>query len=419
MEDPGSPLVAILTGAACMFFSLAEGALSDYSLPRLLALARKRDREAEIQAFAKSDERLLLTFRTLSVISTVAFTLAVLSWIHPGPAAPDAWTLIRAGAIAAALLLSLGRMIPRFLGRLFAEEILLHLRPVFLAVHLAGSPLVVVVEGFRTITGRIADRKIEPNGADAIQEEIRSAVEEGEMEGVLREYEADMIERALDLHDADVADVMTPRTEIFGLEISTPLAEAVARISEVGHSRVPVYRENLDDIVGVLYAKDILAHWGEADAARLTLESILRKPYRVPETKKIHQLLEEFKRRKLHIAIVMDEYGGTAGLITIEDILEELVGEIEDEFDEGAELPSLTVTGEGEVEVDGRIHVDDLGEALEVEIPPGDFDTVGGLVFAVLGRIPESGEEFEHQGLHFRVLSADERRVNRVKVVKI
>jgi CBS domain containing-hemolysin-like protein len=192
----------------------------------------------------------------------------------------------------------------------------------------------------------------------------------------------------------------------------------VKQVSQAGHSRVPLYGKDVDEIVGVLYAKDVLEHWATPEAGSLTLSRIARKPFFVPETKRISQLLDEFKRTQTHMAVVIDEYGGTAGLITIEDILEEIVGEIEDEFDESVDVPLLSLIEEGTAEASGHVHVDDLGDALDVEIPSEDFDTVGGLVFAALGRIPEAGEEFDFAGVHFKVLEADERRVNRVKAVR-
>jgi len=419
LDDPGPQVVALTAAAMSCFFTLAESALAHYSPPRLLEFARKRDRESAFEGFVAIDERILLTCRALAILSTAAFTLGVYFWIAPVGAAPRFWTIIEAGAVASIALLTVLRLIPWMVGRIFSEELLLYLRPVLVPIHTVFGPVAHVLWFLRRVTERLAGRTIDPEGHDELEEEIMSAVEEGEMEGLLRESEVNMIERALHFPDADVADVMTPRTRMFALECEKPLGDAVALIFEEGHSRVPVFKENLDEIVGVLYAKDLLGHWEESEERKkLTIFELARKPYFVPESKKISHLLDEFRRRKTHIAIVIDEYGGTAGLITIEDILEEIVGEIEDEFDESVEVPPLKVTGENEVEVDAQVHVDDLSDHLEVEIPSEDYDTVGGLVFSVLGRIPSPGDEFEHSGLHFTVLDADERRVNRVRVVR-
>jgi len=237
-------------------------------------------------------------------------------------------------------------------------------------------------------------------------------------EGVETEAEAELIQRALQMRDADVADVMTPRTRMFALDITTPLDEAVEEVSRAGHSRVPVYRENLDDIVGVLYAKDVLRHWGHEEESRPSLYRLARKPFFVPETKKIGALLEEFRGQRTHLAVVLDEYGGTAGLVTIEDVLEEIVGEIEDEYDESVDVPLIEMKGEREVEIDAQVHVDDLAQILETEIDSTEFDTVGGLVFTALGRIPSSGDEFDYEDLKITVLAANDRSVTRVRVVR-
>jgi len=419
LDDPGPQVVALTAAATSCFFTLAESALAHYSPPKLLELARKRNRESAFESFVATDEHALLTCRMLSIFSMVSFTLGVYFWIAPVGAKPELTTILEAGAVASVSLLTVVRLIPWMVGRIFSEELLLYLRWVIAPLHMVLSPLTQVLWFLRRVTERLAGRTIDPEGHDELEEEIMSAVEEGEMEGLLRESEVSMIERALHFPDADVADVMTPRTRMFSLDSGTPLTDAVRQIFEEGHSRVPVFEENLDEIVGVLYAKDLLEHWeGSEERKALTIVELARKPYFVPETKKISQLLDEFRRRKTHIAIVIDEYGGTAGLITIEDILEEIVGEIEDEFDESVAVPPVKVTGENELEVDAQVHVDYLSDHLGVEIPSDDYDTVGGLVFSVLGRIPSPGDEFEHIGLLFTVLDANERRVNRVRVVR-
>ncbi|MEN8148409.1 MAG: hemolysin family protein [Planctomycetota bacterium] len=425
MDDPCPQVVALIAAATSCFYSLAESALAHYSPPRLLDLAKKRDhsgngtREETCQAFIALDEQFLLTCRSISIVSHVAFCLAVYLWIAPVGRAPEIGTVLEAGAVAVVALLTVVRLVPWMVGRIFSEEILLYVRGAIRATHTAFTPVWLILWFLRRVTERLAGRTIDPEGHDELEEEIMSAVEEGEMEGLLRESEVSMIERALHFPDADVADVMTPRTRMFALDRDTPIGDAVRQVFEEGHSRVPVFTENMDEVVGILYAKDLLEHWAGSEAREhLTAVEVSRKPFFVPETKKISQLLDEFRRRKTHIAIVIDEYGGTAGLITIEDILEEIVGEIEDEFDESVDVPPLKVLGENEVEVDAQVHVDDLSDHLEAEIPSDDYDTVGGLVFTALGRIPIVGDEFEQDGLVFTVLDADERRVNRVRVVR-
>ncbi|MEM8495597.1 MAG: hemolysin family protein, partial [Planctomycetota bacterium] len=196
-------------------------------------------------------------------------------------------------------------------------------------------------------------------------------------------------------------------------------------VIEFGHSRVPVYRENLDDIVGILYAKDLIelleTPGSEAEkAAAFNLEAILREPFLVPESKKVLELLHEFRATKIHLAIVLDEYGGTAGLITIEDILEEIVGEIQDEYEPEDDAPVVVEIDENSARVDARTHLDDLNDQLNLDLPEDeDYDTVGGFVFAELGHIPEPGETFESHGVKVTVDEAERTKVIAVTVEKL
>jgi len=222
----------------------------------------------------------------------------------------------------------------------------------------------------------------------------------------------------MDFGQTRAGEIMTPRTDIFALPVETSLARAAEAIVEGGHSRVPLYQGDIDNIIGILYAKDLLRHVG-ADQP-VPLRSLMRKPFFVPESKPLDDLLKEFKARKVHIAVVLDEYGGTAGLISIEDLLEEIVGDINDEYDlpEPALMKRL---GPDEAEVDGRMYIDDLNDALGLAIGEEgrDYDTVAGLVFSELGYIPSVHETLEVHGARFTVLAADERRITKLHVKKL
>jgi CBS domain containing-hemolysin-like protein len=411
----GAAIVALIAGSISFVFTLGEAALQNYSAARLLARARRRGSEEAIRAFLEMDERVLLSCLTIALVAKTVFVLAVFAWVRGDETPAGTLILVEAGAAAVAALLTVGRILPLFIGRMFAEEILSGLRVFFLASHRVFGPLTFLLTGMGRVTERLAGRKLAREGLEEIEDEIMSAVEEGEAGGILREEEADLIERALELRDADVADCMTPRTRIFALELGTPLPEAIRRIAEAGHSRVPVFRKTLDEVAGVLYAKDVLKLWESREAPPPSLARLARKPFFVPETKKIGTLLDEFKRTRVHMAIVLDEYGGTAGLITIEDILEELVGEIADEYDKPVDVPLVQELPDGLVEVDAKLHVDDLAAIFETELPSQDFDTVAGLVVTFLGRVPSPGVEFDWLGLHFEVVEANERAVTRVR----
>ena len=252
--------------------------------------------------------------------------------------------------------------------------------------------------------------------ADRATEGIRAAVEIGEREGVLEPGEKSMIESMLEFHDAEVIEVMTPRIEMVCLEASCPIEEAIPQVTSCGHSRIPVFRKEIDEIVGVLYAKDLLRYAGDPQQLKLPIEKAVRKIHFVPESKKIGELLAEFRAERFHIAVVLDEYGGTSGLITIEDILEEIVGEIEDEYD-SATLASIRRISPVTFDLDGRANIWDVNKALGLDLPESDdYETVAGFIFSTLGRVPKEGDSFEELALRFEITSADERKIKRVRV---
>jgi len=251
--------------------------------------------------------------------------------------------------------------------------------------------------------------------ADEIEQEILSVVEEGEKEGVVDEEEREMIESVIEFRDTQVGQIMSARPEIVGLELKSSLNEVKQTLEESGHSRIPVYDGTLDHIVGILYARDLLKHLG-LPPDRFDIRSAIRPAIYVPETKPLRDLLNDFRLQKVHIAIVLDEYGGTAGLVTIEDILEELVGDISDEH-EPAEPAMLHKIDDHHWDVDARIYLDELNRQVGLSIPEDQgYDTLGGFISTTLGRIPAAGTLFEHANVKYTILSAEPQKVNRVKV---
>ena len=257
------------------------------------------------------------------------------------------------------------------------------------------------------------DDATEEAETERVAQEILDAVSEGEAHGAVDEEKKEMIESVFELDQTPVSAIMTPRTDIDAIPATATYAEARDVIVRTGHSRVPVYEGSIDHIVGVLYAKDLLRlNPAEPFDARRVMRSA---PY-VPETKTLDELLEEFRTTKVQIAIVLDEYGGTAGLATIEDILEELVGEIDDEYDQ-APPPTVNRVDEDTLEVDARMHIREINEELGVSLPEeADYETIGGFVFATLGKIPAAGEEFEHENVRFRIVEAEPRRIKRLRI---
>ena len=249
------------------------------------------------------------------------------------------------------------------------------------------------------------------------EEEIQSLIDEGEQEGVINQEEHAMLDAVLDLGDTKVREVLVPRTEMIALEKDSSLESALETIIEAGHSRIPVYNGDIDNIVGILYAKDLLKSWG-CTSEEIDLLSKIRKAFFVPESKAVNELLKEFKTKRVHMAIVVDEYGGTSGLITIEDILEEIVGEIQDEYDL-EEMVSCRKLDDGSIMFDARYPIDDFEEETGVVLEKGDYDTLGGFVIRFLGHVPVIGEQFTFSTVEFVVEDADARRVSKIRVRKL
>ena len=309
-------------------------------------------------------------------------------------------------AIAAGLLLVLAESVARALGRKWSTPVLLAFLPVLYRLSVPLWPLLRPAQGAA---------EPEQEVVDAAREEIRVAIEDGTVEGALEEEEKEMIEGVLKFGDVDVAEIITPRTDLECLEADTPLPEALSRLQDFHHSRIPLYEGTVDHVVGIVYVRDLLAAISSTDGGEPSPRDVMREPFFIPETKTIGSLLTEFQRRRVQIAVVLDEYGGVTGLVTVEDILEEIVGEIEDEYDQEDHAHRILRRPSGAVEVDGRVRIDEVNELLEIRIDEDeDYDTLGGYVTASFARVPAPGEEILRDGLLMRILQSDRRRVRRV-----
>lgn len=250
------------------------------------------------------------------------------------------------------------------------------------------------------------------------EEEILQMVGEGEESGAIEETEKDMIANILDFNDTTAEETMTHRTDIVAVADDAPISEVVAAAVENGYSRVPVYSEDIDTVVGICYVKDLLPYVGRDLPSFITLKDLMRPAYFIPETKKCSQLFTEMTERKVQIAIVVDEYGGTAGLVTLEDLVESIVGNIQDEYDHEEE--EIHQVSETEFTVDGTASIDEIADLTEVELPEGDYDTIAGLVTEQLGFIPKEDEhpKLEINGLEITVLEVEDQRLSKLHIVK-
>ena len=306
-------------------------------------------------------------------------------------------------------------LIPEAISMWVGDRIFVRVLPALDAVEKLLSPLTASFRGVRRALLRLIGGRADRSDQDLAEAGIRAAVELGEREGLLEQGEKSMIESVLQFRDAEVVEVMTPRTDMVCFEASDTVEDAIPKAIACGHSRIPIYRKDVDEIIGVLYVKDLLRHAADEGLRNLRIEKVVRKIHFVPETKELKELLGEFRAERFHIAVVLDEYGGTSGLVTIEDILEEIVGEIEDEYDT-AGRDQIRKIDEMTWDLDGRTSIMDVNRSLGDLIPESDdYETVAGFLFSALGHIPREGEELGTKHILFRVTRADDRKIKRVR----
>lgn len=422
------PVDFVLFGVALTVLMLtvaAGSALRHYRWPRLERLVGPGPKLDALDTDLDDERRILDGLLIVRLIASLVLLLVLAGMQTDHPLAPVAEApLAFVVQLGWALLLFLIGLygIVRGLARAAPERTLLLTLTAARAMARAVHPFVVVTESVGRVFARAFGLGDEGPVEEAAREDILDAVTEGERGGAIADEEREMIENIIEVRDQAVSEVMTPRTSVFAIPLDTEVDVAVARVIESGHSRVPVYGSNIDDVKGVLYAKDLLALWAVRGKDLPTLAALIRPPVFIPETKKTSALLEELKAAKVHMAIILDEYGGMAGIITIEDIIEEIVGEIQDEYDseESESLKSVTKLDDTAAVVPAVLHIDELNETLNTRIPESEgYDTIGGFLFSHMGRVPAEGELLEVDGVCFEILEADERRIHRVKVTAI
>lgn len=400
---------------------MAFGQLSDVGLRRLAAEAEEHPNARYtplLKEILENRARFSLTLSAAIQILLVAFTVLVtfvsLHWLATG-----------AGGLIVALLGGLllagvfRQFIPRFLSLRNPEGKLLRLLPIV-------QPFYRVLAFAAEPWHRKFDRMREEEDDEATDEEaeedagddIEALIDVGEAEGIIEEEERELIQSAIEFGDTRVGEVMTPRTEIVGLPNTATVRQARDMMIESRHSRLPVYREQIDNIEGIVYVRDLLPSLslGKADAP---ITPFIRAVYFVPETKPVAKQLEEMQKARAYMSIVIDEYGGVAGLVTVEDILEEIVGEIEDEDISGDKSEEIVAAEDGAYEVLGSTEIGKIERLFDMEIEADDFTTIAGLVIAEKGSVPRSGEQLTFRGLEVEVLEADEKRIGRLKVKRL
>ncbi len=410
-------LIFLLTGGA-LFFSVNAIALRTFSRVKLQNAFKAANKEDLTDGLVKNAEKLILAcslYRLILNMCVLLLLLAVFARLRNGP--PQFIDYILTFIIAAAIFSIFTLAIPHAWAKYAGEKILSRTYRLLTFCAAIASPVLYILQIYDGFIRRLAG--VVETTPDQLQEEKQeeflNGLEQRRMEGVVDEEQQQMIESVLELSDTTADEIMTPRTDIVAVEVSSDLQTVLDIINSAGHTRVPVYEGNIDNIIGLIYAKDLLTEVGKTEAD-FRLRDKLRKAYFVPETKPLRSLLHEFQNQKLHIAIVLDEYGGTAGIVTLEDILEELVGEITDEYEEPT--PKLVrEIDRSTIEADARTYVDDLNDEFEMNLPEDeDYDTIGGFVFSHLGYVPKTGQTFDYKNLKFTITSAEARRIKRIKI---
>ncbi|MYD65901.1 MAG: HlyC/CorC family transporter [Chloroflexi bacterium] len=406
-------VIAVAAGGMLLLVSAAEAGVT--------AISRRRTRAHAgngvaglLDSYIRQRQRLLRALSAAATFATVALTLGLTVLFLNG----------REVGVAAAVLAGLAVLIvagvlrenARAIALVSPETTGLRLASIIAVLHLALEPLAWLLSapsrGLLRLVGRSPEIADEDPASELLG--VLEAPADPEAQESLSE-ERRMMRGILDMSDQTVREVMSPRIDIVAVSVGASIGDVMKLIISSGFSRIPLYEESIDRIVGVIYAKDLLAYL-QTGAATPSLEDIARPPYFVPETKRADQLLADLRRDQTHVAIVVDEYGGTAGLVTVEDVLEEIVGEIVDEYDTD-EVEVERVSAD-EAIVDARLAIDDLNEMFGTEIENEDFDTVGGLVFSLLGRLATPGDQVEsdEHGLALQVLSVQGRRIRRVRI---
>jgi CBS domain containing-hemolysin-like protein len=408
---------------AC-FTAIAARSLHSFSRSELEEICQTRQTPERFADIIRGHERVALGVEilvvTFAALAVSAGTIWAWQSFEAAASNPWLWFVVLAivlGQIAATATIWL----PWSTARIGSARFLYRTWPLWNVVGALAAPLVWAAKLVDAALHRAAGREPEEPSEDSIEEEIRTIVSEGHREGLLEEEAREMIEGVMELGDVAVSHIMTPRTDIHMIQADTPWDEVVESVIESGHTRVPVYGNSKDEIVGIMYSKDLLPELAKPPGTELPqLCNLLRKPLFVPETKPVDDLLTFFQKSRTHIAVVLDEYGGVSGLVTIEDVLEEIVGEIDDEYDQKTES-LIRKIDEDTCEALGRAHVDEINAAMSFDLPEDEsFDTIGGFVFTEFGRVPAVGETITwHDAIRITVLEAGRRRVNRVRLERV
>ncbi len=436
MDDPGPAtiiiqvlilFVLILVNA---FFAMSEIAIISLNDAKIEKMAEDGHKKAKmIKKLTKNSSNFLSTIQigvTLAGFLTSASAAQSFATLIAN-ALSEKWTalpynfILGLATVVITIIVSyfslvLGELVPKKIAMQKSEKVSFAVAKTLLVFSKIFAPFVKILS--LSTNGVVRLFGLDPNAGDEIvtEEEIRMMVDVGEEKGVIESEQKEMINNIFEFDDIDVADIMTHRTDMECIEVDEPLQAILPIAIESGHSRIPVYDDDPDNIIGVVYVKDLLPYVGTSIPKSKTLRHIMRKAMYIPESKNCGELFNEMTEKKIQMAIVIDEYGGTAGIVTLEDLLEAIVGNIQDEYDNEDE--EISVIDETTFTIDGITDIEEVEEELDIKLPEGDYDTLGGFIISLLGFLPEDGEmnTVEYNGIEFTVLNVEDRRIGKVKV---
>ncbi|WP_168210374.1 hemolysin family protein [Persicimonas caeni] len=409
-------LLLCLLGSA--WFSATETALTSLSESQARKLAEEKSSLA-LRIWRRRPFRVLTALLIANtLVNLTAAALATHAALDLLEGADIRWIIAAAVGVSMLLVLTIGEVSPKTLGKRSAHKIARPLMTAFLLPYLLLYPITFVftkmARGVVSVFGS-SSAQAEPF---VTAEDIEYMIDLGAREGSFSEDRERLLRSVFEFSDTLVRELMVPRTDIVSISMDMNLQEIIETLVACGHSRLPVYEGNVDEIVGLFYAKDVLAVMASGRTEKFHVRDYLRRPYFVPETKRVAELLSEFQSERMHMAIVVDEFGGTSGLITLEDIIEEIFGDIQDEYD--VEPSQMVPLGAHSVRADARVPIDEIEEYFTLELPEHpDYESLGGFLMSQAGGVPEPGHEVLWEGLRFRVLDADPKRVITVLIEQL
>jgi len=414
---------SIILIVICLIFiallSSSEVAFISVNRIRLRHLIEKGSSSAKVvQKIRDQHDRLfsavILSGNLFTILATSIGTAIAIDYVGADKG------IIIATIVMTILTVVFGELTPKTFAVTYAEGIsLLLARPMELYIKIV-SPFVWIFNKVSNSIIRLFGGNIKPARVFLTEEELKSMINLGEEEGALEKEEKEMLHNVFAFGDKRVSEAMVPRTEIVAALEDALISDALSLVSEKGYSRYPVIKENVDNIIGVLYVKDILRKMSKEEVSPdMPIKAFIRDAYYIPESKMVTSLLDEMQKNKFQIAIVLDEHGGTAGLITLEDIIEEIVGGLQDEFEAMESEKEVEVVDERTFVVSGSTGIDEINELVSIELSAEEYHTIGGFLFGLFGRLPKVGEQLRYHGLRFLILEMNGKKIEKIKITKL